>query len=656
MRSVPQDKAIVKYLIWISEREFLFVLLIAPLFVFPGSWSAWAAVVIVLLWVVRFLATGRVTAPTPMDGALALLFLTSLAGLLVSPAPAQGVPRFWTVFYHLALFYALVVGLRTWRACRVAGDLLIAAGLGVALMALLGTDWLNPRMMQLPIYQAFPALVRDPSDSGLFNPRVMAMGLSVLVPIPLSLALSGRTTWRRLVSAAVALVMVVVLVLSQAVQALAGLGVALFVLALWRSRWFLLTIPVGLLLVGAAVLAYGPQQLAVTLLSVDHPLGVGVVLRLDIWSRAWALIRDLPYTGIGLDALPFVQSNFYRGYIIGPEAHAHNLFMQAVLDMGVVGLFGLLWLLVAFGWMVIRGGKRIEDRDARALLVGTAAGVAAFVGNGLVDAPWSTKPGVLVWIVLGLGVALARLAAGSPARVDRRWLVYPLLGLAATLALTFALLPGLAARNLGSVFAHRSLASAQADGEVDAARMSRAVGLLERGLEWKPDHSPSYLTLGRLDSWLGDQEQAILALERSVELDGHEPMARYGPWMPWLRKLTGAEPVDPWDDLLQIYGSWNIRYPQRAEVYLLRALVWAQHKGDPARARALVQAGLEAGAEPAGLLDQYLSVLELDSGSSGVGHAHFWARPTDSRSWPERWGECCAGWEVKPVIDLDGGA
>ena len=273
---------------------------------------------------------------------LALLFLTSLAGLLVSPAPGQGAPRFWTVFYHLALFYALVVGLRTWRACRIAGDLLIAAGLGVAILALLGTDWLSPRMMQLPIYKAFPSLVRDPSDSGLFNPRVMAMALSVLVPVPLSLALSGRSTGRRLVSAAIALVMVVVLVLSQSVQALAGLVVALFALALWRSRWFLLAIPGGLALAGAAVLAYGPRQLAVILLSADHPLGIGVVLRLDIWSRAWALIRDMPYTGIGLDAFPFVQSSFYSGFIIGPEAHAHNLFMQAVLDMGVAGLFGLL--------------------------------------------------------------------------------------------------------------------------------------------------------------------------------------------------------------------------------------------------------------------------------------------------------------------------
>jgi len=598
---------------WVSEHEFLFVLLIAPLFVFPGPWSAVAAVVVVLLWVVRFLATGRVSAPTPMDGALVLLFATSLAGLLVSPAPAQGVPRFWTVFYHLALFYALVIGLRTWRACRVAGDLLIAAGLGVALLALLGTDWLSPRMMKLPIYEAFPALVRDPSDSGLFNPRVMAMGLSVLVPVPLSLALSGRSTGRRLISAAIALVMVVVLVLSQAVQALAGLAVALFVLALWRSRWFLLAIPAGLALAVAAVLAYGPEQLATIFLSTENSLGVGVVLRLDIWSRAWALVRDMPYTGIGLDAFPFVQSNFYTGFLIGPEAHAHNLFMQAVLDVGVPGLFGLLWLLFAFGWMVVRGSRRIEDREARALLIGTAAGVAAFVGNGLVDSPWSTKPGVLVWIVLGLGVALARLALGTPARVDRRWVVYPALALAAILVSGLIFAPGLVARNLGSVLAHKALASAGAAGEVDTAQMSQAAGLLERGLERKPEHSQSYLTLGRLHGWKGDQEQAVLALERSVDLDGHEPMARYGPWIPWSRKLTGAEPVDPWNDLLKVYGYWNTRYPQRAEVYVLRAMVWARHKDDPARARALVQAGLEAGAEPAGLLLRYSSMLESGS-------------------------------------------
>jgi O-antigen ligase len=598
---------LVKILKWLCNHELLFLLLIAPLFLFQGPWTVGAAAVVVLLWVVRFLVSGRLTVPTPMDGALILLYATSLVGLLVSPAPAQSVPRFWTTFYHLALFYGMVVGLRSWRACRVAGDLLVAAGLGVAILAFLGTDWLSPRMVSLPVYEYFPALVRDPSDSNLFNPRVMAMALSVLVPVPLSLALFGDSKGRRLVATGIALVMVVVLVLSQAVQALAGLVVALLVLAVWRSRWFLLAIPVGLALAGAAVLAYGPQKLAVLLLSVENPLGVGVVLRLDIWSRAWALIRDMPYTGIGLDAFPFVQSSFYTGFIIGPEAHAHNLFMQTVLDLGVPGLFGLLWLLFAFGWLVIRGGRQIADRRARALLIGSSAGVAAFLGNGLVDAPWSTKPGVLVWIVLGFGVSIARLAAGSPARVDRRWHIIPSLGLAAILILGVLILPGLTVRNLGSVVAHKALASAQAGGQVDTAQMAQAVGLLERGLQWKPDHSQSYRTLGRLHSWLGNQEQAIQALERSVDLDSKRPMARYGPWVLWLRALTGAEPVDPWDDLLLIYRYWNARYPDRAEGYVLRALVWDRHKGDSARARQMLVSGLEEGAEPEALLRYCLS-------------------------------------------------
>jgi hypothetical protein len=272
--------------------------------------------------------------------------------------------------------------------------------------------------------------------------------------------------------------------------------------------------------------------------------------------------------------------------------------------------------------MAIRGSRQIVERDARALLMGTVAGAAAFLGNGLVDAPWSTKPGVLVWVVMGVGVALARLGAGSPMRVDRRWHFYPLLGLAAILLLSTVLLPGLAARNLGSVVAHRALASAQASGDVGAVQMSQAISQLERGLEWKPDHSQSYLTLGRLHSWLGDQEQAILALERSVELDGPEPMARYGPWVPWLRKLTGAQPADPWDDLMQVYRHWNNRYPQRAEMYVLRAMVWARYKNNPARARTLVQAGLDAGAEPAGLLVHYLSTLESGRWPSDAMYRH----------------------------------
>jgi hypothetical protein len=52
------------------------------------------------------------------------------------------------------------------------------------------------------------------------------------------------------------------------------------------------------------------------------------------------------------------------------------------------------------------------------------------------------------------------------------------------------------------------------------------------------------------------------------------------------------------------------RYPDRAEGYARIAIVWDRDKGDKAQAVAVLRAGLDRGAQPAGLLATYLAALE----------------------------------------------
>ena len=583
-----------------------FLALVAPFLLFPNRWTPLAALLLPLIWISHRLSNGRFSTPTPLDGAMVLFFLTNLVGLYVSVDLSQSLPRFWSILLGLAIFYALVRTLTTRTACRLAGDILLAGGVGLALLTLVGTNWANVRLLQLPEYRYLPTLLRDPGDSNLFNPRVMGIALAVLLPLPLSRALFGETAKRRLLSGFAALVMAGVLLLTQSVQGVLGLSAALLLLAVWHSRWFLLAIPLGLGFCGAAILAYEPQQVAVALLSVEHPLGVGVVLRWDMWSRALAMIHDLPYTGIGLDAFPLIQTGFYPGLLLGPETHAHNLYLQVALDLGLPGLFALLWLLVASARMVARACPQCTDRSSQVLLRGTTAGVVAYLAAGLIDAPWAAKPGAIFWVLLGLAVAVARLADERARSPTRRCRFLPLAGLVALVTLSLVLRPGLGALNLGSIEAHKALANGIADSE----GLSRAASHLEGALRRQPGNSQTYRTLGRLYGWLGQYERAMGALDHGVRLDGEDPMTRYAPWVVWLREIQGNGGSDRWEDLIRIYSYWMRRYPKRAESYIQTALVWEKHKGNPPRARAALESGLDNGAEPEGLLNYYLSQLK----------------------------------------------
>ena len=627
---IAQMRSFVKRLAGrIAQIELIPLALAAPFLLFPNRWTVLAFGLIALTWLCRVIAFGRFSVPTGMEAPLALLVLMALVGFWISADPAMSRAKLWGIVLQVALFYGVANGLRSAKGVRWMAGLLLAVTVGVALLSLVGTDWASVRLIDLPwLYDRLPNLVRGLPGSGvpvatdLFNPRHVGATMAMLLPVALALLFFGRNLWLRLLSAGAIVIGGLTLLLSQPPQAILGLALALLLLLAWRSRWFLLAIPLGLLAVAGGVLAYGPSRAALALLSMDHPLGIAVVLRLDIWSRAWAMVRDMPFTGVGLNTFPVIQTHFYPGFLLGPESHAHNLFLQTAVDLGLPGLWALLWLLVAFAVTARRAYLATVDRELRALVVGLAAGVLAFVGYGLVDTmTLGAKPAAALFVMLGLAPAIlaverARVGAQAPAapRESRykaaRRVAVPLASLGILLLAVALAAPATPWLNLGAIRAHKLLVNARATGALESGDLEAALGPLRRAAARDPGNVYLADLLGTLYAWQGDYEAALDALERRVVLEPENPMSRYAPWMPWLRQLQGQEPSSGWDDLLWVYQHWQTRYPDRAEGYVRSAIVWERYKGEPGRARQVLETGLENRAKPQGLLTYCRSQLE----------------------------------------------
>ena len=322
------------------------------------------------------------------------------------------------------------------------------------------------------ILPSLPSSAVDP-DPNSFNPRRIGAAIAMLLPLSVVLFLFGRRRWDRLLALAALIIGGLVLLLSQAIMGLFGLAVALLLIGLWWRRWLFWVALAGLLALVAVIVLNDPRQIASTLLDINHPAGIAVLLRLDMWSRALAMITDRPFTGVGLDNFPLVQTNFYIGQHIGPEPHAHNLFLQTLADLGVFGLLALLWLMLAFALTVVHAYKTTTSRDMQVLLLGLAAGVLAFFVGGLLDVlALGDRPTLFLWVILGLATAIASVARRQAASENGWWslatsrwlLVVP----AFLILLALLLFPSARQRNLSLIAAQQLIYESRTEGTLPA--------------------------------------------------------------------------------------------------------------------------------------------------------------------------------------------
>src|SRR5207248_10702326 len=116
---------------------------------------------------------------------------------------------------------------------------------------------------------------------------------------------------------------------------LAGALTLGLMLLCWRPRLFWL----------APLLLFGTFDL-IALGLVHRGLDLRTVIeRVDFWANGLALGAETALTGVGL-GVRSVQLAYIAAYqpTYPPFFHAHNIFVQAFLEQGVLGLLGLVGL------------------------------------------------------------------------------------------------------------------------------------------------------------------------------------------------------------------------------------------------------------------------------------------------------------------------
>lgn len=409
---------------WYVRLEGIVLLLVAPLLLIPGYAPVVTALGLVLLGTVWLFSVYVLPLPaTPFNLVLCLWAITVIVGIVVSADPGETLPKATGLILGLGAWRLVVMTARTRRAALAVAVLLLLLSLAFSVVGIFGLQEFPkiPALAQLNPFQ--PGEL--PGFNGLVvHPNQLAGLICLFLPLLASLLIAPPVEFSSRLGRAViflaTLWTVWILLLTQSRGGWIGTGAGLIVLLfLWimvlprsRTRLALAAVFTTIAVLGfALVLWIGPGTLRDVWLNPPQETAVGTLttlnFRKDLWPWAVTAVADFPLSGVGLGAFREVAFRLYP-LSMSPSfdiAHAHNIFLQTALDVGLPGLvayLALLFVAAAVGWRVARRGA-----GYRSISLGLLAGLAALHVYGLADAlALGSKPGVVFWLGLGLLAAM----------------------------------------------------------------------------------------------------------------------------------------------------------------------------------------------------------------------------------------------------------
>ncbi len=205
-------------------------------------------------------------------------------------------------------------------------------------------------------------------------------------------------------------------------QSRGGFVAAIFVLVigpLVAGRWWK-QVAAGALVVALCVVvlfsALAPQEASERISTLESGTG-----RTDIWKVGWRMVEDKPALGVGagnfqnssihyLLAPGVIQSDDF--FVDQPKA-AHNMYLQVLAELGIVGLTLFAMILVAFIVCAIKAARTFGRCDNWRMEVLSRSLIVAIFGMLAADFFISGQFSKQLWLLLALGPALLGVARSS---------------------------------------------------------------------------------------------------------------------------------------------------------------------------------------------------------------------------------------------------
>jgi len=250
----------------------------------------------------------------------------------------------------------------------------------------MGSGWVDPSSnISIRVFSSFE------------NPNLYAEYLIMVIPLTFARLISvGKR--KKILYAIVVMTLLMSLILTFSRGGWLGLvfSIGLFVLLL-KKEWIIRLIPVGFI-----GLLFLPSSIMMRIKSIGNLSDSSNFYRLQIWENSIDIIKDFFVTGVGLGFESFrsISSLYIKDF---SPYHAHNTYLELMIEIGVLGLFLFIWLLYKL-LKDVRSQKNSKDKIYTVALFSSIAGL--FVHGVAEHILYNPKIIFQFWLIIGLLITL----------------------------------------------------------------------------------------------------------------------------------------------------------------------------------------------------------------------------------------------------------
>lgn len=569
---------------WLSYFDLGCVSLATGLWLIKPEWGFWPLLLALIPWAIRFVIYGKPSTRTAFDLPILVFLVTGVVSVWTAYDRDMALAKFWLIVASVLIFFAFanwIVSTGRGGARQQAWSLTILGAL-IAFYFLATHDW-----------EAYPAKVAvlTPLGQGIqsvipklpvekFHPNIIGSILAMLAPFAGATALLAKRkhSLGEFIGAILILAFILLcLLLTTSRGAWLALAVAVGLLLWWlitsrfgqgrKRRWLFVSVPLAFLILLFLLTYLWPGGLENVLERL--PAADSGLKRADLYSNSLALVSDYPFLGAGLGGFMMLYSTYALLLHVGFSSSSHNLFLDLIIDQGIIALLAVVWMWLLMGeavWRTMAVKKvrrfhrlshdtvqttqeselesnrqeidRIETKSgyhySRVMLSASAMAIVVIIVHGLVDdALYYSRAVIIFFLPLAFAVPVLK----SVQRLNWKERLQPIM-----LAMILISVIGVFFwRPISSLFQSNFAAIQQSKIELgtyewptwpiqDAVRrqldLDDVVAGYEQALTLFPENAGANRRLGQIELSMGNYEAALAHLEKAYRLTPYDNTTR----------------------------------------------------------------------------------------------------------------------------------